>query len=420
MFLISQNHLITFIKIIVMSAIRIKIVLRKDKITPSGKAPLYIRFTKDRKLSYLATGISIESKFWDFDKSIVKRTHPNSARVNNMLRKLETEYYEKSLKVQSNNLKIDTRLLKQEVVGSETTSFNKVAEELISRYHSEGKIGTRDKAKSILNKVKQFTKKDNISFEEMTVRFITEYEIFLTENFKNKRNTINKDLKFIKRVFNYAIQQELIKDTVNPFKKITLHSAPTHREFLTFSEIALLEDYRGNKLETKCIKTCLFQYYSGGLRISDVLLLRKKDVLNGRIELNIKKTGKQLNHTLTNKAQEILNEVVDDIQNNELVFNFNKNGLNLDNAAEAEDKYISATTALINKYLKNICGKIGLNKRISTHTFRHSFAMNALEVGIRMEELKEILKHCNMRETELYGKIKSEGVDNALRRFSSN
>jgi site-specific recombinase XerD len=83
----------------------------------------------------------------------------------------------------------------------------------------------------------------------MGVRFITEYQNFIIEEFHNKRNTVNKDLSFIKRVFIYAVQQELIKDDLNPFNKIVLHSEPTNRSFLSIAEISLLEDFKGSELE---------------------------------------------------------------------------------------------------------------------------------------------------------------------------
>ena len=102
------------------------------------------------------------------------------------------------------------------------------------------------------------------------------------------------------------------------------------------------------------------------------------------------------------------------------IFDFCGKGRKLENSIEAIDNYISSTTALINKYLKKISTKIGINKNLSSHIFRHSFAVNALEKGVTMERLQGILKHSDIRETQVYGKVQSKEVDNALQHFSCN
>lgn len=401
-----------------MSLATIKIVFRKDKIRKNGKAPINVRITKDRKITYVATGISLEERFWDFDRSIVKKSHPNSARMNNLLKKLEFEYTDGILKYQTEDLKISVKQLKRAIMGVEAVSFFRVAEEIINRYRMAKQVGTQHKSISILNKLKEFLKSENLTFQEMTVRFITEYENYLIGELKNKRNTINKDLKFIKHVFNYAVQQELIHENINPFNRIIMHSEETNRGFLSPAEIGLLEGYNGNDLEMKCLTTCLFQYHSGGLRISDVLLLRKENLENGRLQINIKKTGKQMDHILRDEAKTILEGNIWNDEESGIIFNFIPKGKVWDDTVEGIDSYISSTTALINKYLKKIGKSLGIKKNISTHIFRHSFATNALAGGMRVEHLQGVLRHANIRETQNYGKVQSREIDTALKQLN--
>ena len=152
----------------------------------------------------------------------------------------------------------------------------------------------------------------------------------------------------------------------------------------------------------------LFQYYSGGLRISDALLLQWENIIDERVYLTIKKTGKQTSHKMTNKAMEIARKYSE--KRNRFLFGYINEQIDLADPVEL-DREISAKTALINKALKRIAKIAGLNKRLTTHLLRHSFATNALQQGMSLDVLQSILKHSNIRETQIYAKVLNQKVD---------
>lgn len=65
-----------------MALATIKLVFRKDKINDKNIAPVNLRVIKDRKVSYITTGISVRLDEWDFEKGIVNKKHQNSRRFN--------------------------------------------------------------------------------------------------------------------------------------------------------------------------------------------------------------------------------------------------------------------------------------------------------------------------------------------------
>ena len=79
----------------------VNIVLRR-KATKDGTFPLAIRITKERKSSYIFVGQSISEKDWDEIKERVKKSHPNSARLNNMLVAKLAEANDKLLETETN------------------------------------------------------------------------------------------------------------------------------------------------------------------------------------------------------------------------------------------------------------------------------------------------------------------------------
>ena len=52
-----------------------KIQLKPNKLNLKGEAPIYFRIIKDRKITYISSGITIKPNYWDENKSRVKKNH---------------------------------------------------------------------------------------------------------------------------------------------------------------------------------------------------------------------------------------------------------------------------------------------------------------------------------------------------------
>lgn len=394
----------------------VKIVLRKDKINRNLECPIHIRIIKQRKTSYVATGIMLKASYWNFEASNVKRNHPNSVRLNLHLQKLCINYTDEVLKTETANQPINGKTIKKMIEGDTKTSFFEIAKDLAKKYLERKSVGSYRKAMSIINKLELYTGEKDILLEDFDVKFLLKYESYLAKELNNSVNTIGKNFKYIRTVFKYAIRQDLVNDKANPFNNYQIKSEQTNRVFLTLDEIEAFRKVEGSELMNRCRDIALFQYYSGGLRISDVLLLKVKETQNDKLNFTIHKTGTQISHILNERALEIINKYRLAKKGNTFVFDFLP--ANLDEQAIFEvDKYISRSTCLINKYLKLIAQTLEIPKLISTHSFRHSFAINALQKGIRIEAIQKILKHSNMRETQIYARLQDQQINEALEIF---
>jgi site-specific recombinase XerD len=394
----------------------VNIVYRKDKPNKRGECPIHIRIIKNRKVFYISTGVSLSADFWDDQACKVKKSCPNSVRLNIALQSKLIKYKEEVLKAETTDFQITGNKIKNIIEDSKTASFFTIAKEIGEKYKSKGSYGSYDKVNSIIKKLKDYHGDRDLLFEELNTRFLVKYEAYLISKFKNKANTIAKDFKFIRTVFIHATNQNLISDSINPFKNYKIKTENTSRVFLDSSEVEKFEQFDGTLLANKCRDICLFQYYSGGLRISDVLLLKVKNIQNNYLNIIIHKTHTQLSHILNNRAILILERHIAGKDPEDFVFDFLPKDLNVDNAQNV-DKNISSNTALINKGLKLIAKKAEIAKKISTHSFRHSFAINALKKGVRIEEIQKILKHSNIKETLIYARIQNEQIDTALEMF---
>ena len=69
------------------------------------------------------------------------------------------------------------------------------------------------------------------------------------------------------------------------------------------------------------------------------------------------------------------------------------------------------------KYIKELALKAGINKEISPHTLRHSFAAHLLENGAQLQDIKEMLGHSDISTTQVYAQLMKNKYAQSYRRF---
>ncbi|MFZ4455511.1 MAG: tyrosine-type recombinase/integrase [Bacteroidales bacterium] len=398
----------------------ISVVYRKDKMNKDGEAPINFRIIKDRKVSYVSTGIKLPEDQWDFKKNCVKPKHPNSKRLNSFLTNKFNETQEQVFEHETIQKSLTTRQLRDKVYGKKPTDFFTFADQVIADYLKDGRIGTHDKNKSVMEKLKTYAGNRNLSFQDITVEFLEKYEDYLKSELSNCTNTVAKDFKFFRKLFNDAYGKDLIEHQINPFNKYKIKLEKTERTYLTEDELTLIEAFEataGTKME-RHRDMFVFAAYSGGLRVSDLLQLRWKDFDGHYIHFTTKKTDNQMSIKVPNKGLAIINKykpavVVPD------GFIFGLLPENLDTSdLRALDTAISRATAYYNKNLKTIAEKKGINKPVSSHISRHTFATRALRKGISIDKVSKLLGHADISETQIYAKIVSSELDKAMDIFN--
>ena len=398
----------------------ISIVFRKDKINKKGEAPIHFRIIKDRKVSYIASTISIPEDSWDSAKNKIKPKHLNSARLNSMLTNKFAELQDNVYKYETNHKSTTTSQLKESIYGKKPLFFFAFAESAIEPFLKEGKIGTYDKNKAIIAKLKVFSDSTSLTFQDITPEFLTKYQRYLKDTLNNKTNTANNSLKFINQMFKVAYSQDLIEHNIIPFNKFKIKAEKTQRFYLSEEELSLIENFSptpGTRVELHR-DMFVFAAYAGGVRVSDILQLKWKDFDGTNLNITMKKTGGQISVKVPNKALAIIeNYKVADGNSNDYLFPMLSNDLNC-NDPRAVDSALSSATAYINKNLKFIAEKVNIDKPLSFHISRHTWATRALRKGISIDKVSKLLGHAQLRETQIYAKIVNEDLDKAMDVFN--
>ena len=404
----------------------VTIVFRKHKVNKNGEAPIFFRVIKNRKSSYISTGFSVLETDWDESNKRIKSTakgkdHKETvARKNATISKRFLEIQNELIEVESSQKSITSKTIRETLHGKPPLDFYKFADEVVESYNIDKKSGTYSRTKSVIAKLKVYA--PNIQFGDITPKFLADYEKYLKTKKKkpNSINTIHANLKFISTVFNKAFQQDLIDYGTNPFLKFKMKTEKTQREYLTEDELNAFDSVKtdlGTRMDLHK-DMFVFASYTGGLRVSDMLQLQWKHFDGSNINFTIKKTKNQLSVKVPNKGLEILSKYKTiNSKPNDFIFNMLPIDI-LSKSAKDLDDAISSSTAYINKNLKIIAGLAEIEKNISFHISRHTWATRAIRKGVSIDKVSKLMGHSAIKETQIYAKIINSELDKAMDVFN--
>lgn len=403
----------------------VTIVFRKDKLNKKNEAPIHYRIIKDRKISYISTGYSVLESDWDDTNKKIKSTakgkdHKETvAKMNAIISKRYSDIQKEVIELESAKRQVTSKQVKDIVFGKKPQDFYPFAKSIVESYQTDNKSGTYSRTSSVIAKMEEYA--PNLSFHDITPKFLSEYENHLkTKKTPNSTNTIHANFKFIRLVFNKAFEMDVIEHSLNPFLKYKMKTEKTQREYLTEDELEAFNNVDtdlGTRMDLHK-DMFVFAAYTGGLRVSDMLQLQWKHFDGSNINFTIKKTNNQLSIKVPNKALEILKKYKkDDSQNNDYIFDMLPANTFMLSAKEIDDA-ISSATAYINKNLKLITSKTDIEKKISFHISRHTWATRALRKGISIDKVSKLMGHSAIKETQVYAKIVNSELDKAMDAFN--
>jgi site-specific recombinase XerD len=140
--------------------------------------------------------------------------------------------------------------------------------------------------------------------------------------------------------------------------------------------------------------------YSGGLRVSEIINLKVKDLDLDEFTIHLKgaKGNKDRITILPKKLIAPIEKIISNKTINNYVF-----------ASERGGKLTERTAQ---KVFENALKKAKIKKEATFHSLRHSFATHLLENGVDVRYVQELLGHANIRTTQLYTKVTNPSIKN--------
>lgn len=404
-----------------MTVAKFKVVIRLDKLAKStNEAPVCLRITKDRRTTY-KTLLHINPKYWDVKGQCVKKQHPNAELFNVTIAKKKASLEQDACLLTLANDSVSISTIRNKI--NDRTSFDlfEYADKHIEQLCQEGKHATYKKNKSVIKKLRFYVGKDTLPVKSITLDFVKQYEHFLMNNIGNNRNTTTVNMKALAKMVGDIFRNYDMDETSNPFRKVKFKREQTDRAFLEIEDIKKIQNLKfklGSPL-FDARELFLFECFTG-MRISDILSLKWKNVTDKEITISMRKTGKPLSIPQSNVAQFILNKKREIMENSggqitleKYVFNILKVDVEKVSAQDALNA-ISSATAIINRQLKIIAEKASINKNLSTHVGRHSFATMLVTGDVNLLTVRDLLGHGDVRVTQIYAKVISKKKEEAI------
>jgi integrase/recombinase XerD len=216
-----------------------------------------------------------------------------------------------------------------------------------------------------------------------------------------------------------AMQEDLIEYGKNPFDRYAFKTEPANIEYLSEAEISAFEEVHltaESRLEQHR-DLYVFACYAGGIRVGDLLRLQWKNFNGESIALITSKTNDPLSIKLGSVALAIVQKQNGRENSEGFIFGLLPADLNLSDRKQVHTA-ISRATAYLNKNLKIIARKAGINKNIHFHTSRHTWATRALRKGMKYELMSKLLTHRSLTTSQRYAKIVNADLDKAMDVFN--
>lgn len=399
----------------------VKVILRTSKINSAGEAPLCIRITKDRNSKFVFLNYRIKPDCWDDEKNRVRKSHPNYQQLNAYLAGKVKEAEAVALIMETADKKILPELIKEQIMGKAPQSFLKYADRYVKELETNQKFGSHRKVKSAVRNVRRYTNDRDLFFEQITVTWLKDYAYYLKTDREAKTNTVASNFRVLRRIINLAISEDLLEYDKNPFKKMRIETEKVKKNFLTDDELMMIElaPLEKNSRMDMYRNMFVFAAYAGGLRISDVLFMKWKNFDGERVLIDTRKTGSTVSIKLPSKAQEIL-AIYQNPNSNPDEFVFPALEFDADYFTDIKKQFHAIANAdyEANQDLKSIAKIVGLEKKVTFHTSRHSWAVRALKKGVRIEYVSKLMGHASISTTQIYAQVVNEELDKAMAVFN--
>jgi site-specific recombinase XerD len=380
----------------------LKIVLRKE-IKKDGTSPLAIRITKDRKTSYIYLEYSIKESDWDKNSQKVKRSHPNSARLNNYLLQKLAEANNKSLELETLKEGVSSQAVKQNIKPTGGATFLVQADNFLQKLKDTGKYNQYTADKPRINHFRAFLKGQNPGFSDVTVAMLERFKIHLQKQYNLSERSIVNHLVAIRCVFSYAIKQGIVDKQHYPFgaDKIRIKFPETNKVGLSIEEVKQIEELELHEasFENHARNLWLTSFYFAGMRASDVLRLKWSDFQNDRLHYVMGKNNKGGSLKIPDKAWRIIKQYEGDkVAASDFVFPDLKVLENQDDKF-AQQRRIAFTISRVDKFLQNhVAPQAKIEKTLTMHIARHTFG-NISGDKIPIQMLQKLYRHSSVTTT---------------------
>jgi len=385
-------------------------IIRKSR-SKQHKVPIYLRITVSGKRSEISTKEYVDEAKWNRTRGRVKGNSEIARQINKRLDTWETkvrEHYNQFIRDEKN---ITASLLKNSVLGRLDKKnllqeyFDNHEKEVKSKIGIDYSKGTHKNyvttSRHLVNYLNKDFRSQFISLKDVDYNFIAGFETYLKLDADNSNNGAIKHIQRLKKVINLAIKRGDLSS--NPFATYKMKKEIVNREFLTKEELISIEEVELKNGTLRKVRDIFVFICYTGISFSDLMELSEENVtvgIDGDLWINIerKKTGVDTRIPILPPALAIIDRYKDH-----------------PGAVSRGVLLPMMSNQKLNHYLKEIAVKCKINKPVTCHIGRHTFATTiTLNNDIPIETVSKMLGHASLRTTQIYAKVLEQKISNDM------
>ena len=376
--------------------------LKKQKNYTSGLAPVYLRITVDGERAEVTTNRECEPEKWNSHSGRATGTKENIKSLNAFLDNLQSDAYEAHRYLHENGKLITAESLKNRMLGKSEKSYMLI--ELFKDHNSKvasliGKgfaAATHKRYETSLRHTQAFLKFQfgvaDINIEKVDNAFITDYDYYLRTTNKCNNNSTLKYIKNLGKIIRICLSNGWI--IKNPFVNYKGKIKTVNRVYLTEEEVQRMANKSFDIDRLSQVRDVFLFCCFTGLAYVDIKKLKLSEISKGVdgglwIFTNRQKTDSR-------SAIPLLPSAI------QLIEKYSKHPLCIN-----KDMPLPVpSNQKMNGYLKEIAAICGIDKILTSHIARHTFATTiTLSNGVPIETVSKMLGHSSIKQTQHYAKI---------------
>lgn len=383
--------------------------LKKAKLLKNGEASVAMRITVDGQRVENNIRKSILPNLWDQSKERAKGTSAAAADLNRFIEDARIRIHQIVTELQQTGAKINPLIVQQRFYGvgqvrkQERTilqviqEHNDEAHKLIGKDFVEITWRRYETMKRYLGElIKQKYGVDDLPLSDFTGEVIRAYEVHLKTEKDLCQSTLIRYMKALKKITNRCLANDWIQK--DPFVGIKFREEPTEPEFLTLDEVDRIYNCNPGSKRLEVIKDMFLMSAFTGLAFTDVSQLTDEHIVtdndgNKWIRKPRQKTKQMSNIPLLDVPLAIIEKYQGDKK-----------------AAKKGVLFPIPCNQVMNRYLKEIATICKINKHLTMHTARHTYATLCLSQGVSLKNVSKMLGHASVKMTERYARVLDSSI----------
>jgi site-specific recombinase XerD len=376
----------------------------KTKLQKSGEAPLLLKINVNGRRIVMNLKQSVNPGDWDSGKGRVAGRNDQAKLVNEYIDAVRYKVRQKYNELIQLNDEITPEMLRDAILGINGSAMRTIVtiwednlESMRRLIGKETTKGTCQKYNSALTHLKKYLRwqyrVSDISIKSIDPQFIDNFSLYLRTNGNCGHNTSVKFLQTFRRIILICLRNGwIIKD---PFVGIVMKLKVVDRPYLNEEELHRLAEFDTDIDRIARVRDFfLFSCYTG-LAYIDVKNLKRQDIEPGESETGYwirtkrQKTGVRTNVPILEIPYLIINK-------------YNK----LESLLPSDPVLPVPSNQKMNAYLKELADLCSIEKELTFHIARHTFATTVtLMNGVPIESVSKMLGHTNLKSTQHYAKV---------------